>query len=81
MDHEMKQALCSVLEMLKHQVVHLRRQQGWLIALWETVGHDAQLQSQLKQHPLYDQGPAPFLQSTNATIQNIDALIRQLKGE
>jgi hypothetical protein len=47
--------------------------------LWETIASDAQLESKLKRHPLYDQGSRPDAERTQTMIQNIDALIRQLK--
>jgi hypothetical protein len=77
---ETNEVLRSILEMLKQQAIHLNRHYGWLVAVADTLQKDPKLAEHLKQHPFYDQGPAPTLQRNDDAIQNIDALIRQLKG-
>ncbi|MBZ5549168.1 MAG: hypothetical protein LAO22_14630 [Acidobacteriia bacterium] len=73
------QVLVSILQMLKEQAIFAHRQQGWITALWETIERDDELQSRLKQHPRYDQGPQPNLQRIDVLTRNIDALIQRLK--
>jgi hypothetical protein len=74
------QVLCFILESLRdlHQYTH--RQHGWICALADAIAKDPALESQLKQHPFYDQGPAPSLRSIDVMTQNIDAVIQQLRG-
>jgi hypothetical protein len=76
---EAKQVLRSTLEMLKQQAIYTHRLHGWLIAVAETIAKQPDLAPRLKQHPLYDQGPAPYIQTIDTTTQNIDALIQRLK--
>jgi hypothetical protein len=73
------EVLRSILEMLKQQTIYLHRQHGWMIALAEAIGKDSALADELKQHPFYDQGPRQDEQITRVMLQNIDALIQQLK--
>jgi hypothetical protein len=77
---QINDVLSSILETQKQLAILAYRQQGWITALWETIQHDAELQSQLKQHPLYDQGPQSASQRTDVLLQNIDALLRLLKA-
>jgi hypothetical protein len=79
MDAELKQVLCSVLEMVKQEALYSHRLHGWVIAVSETIEKHPDLVAQLKVHPFYDQGPRPDIQNTRVLIQNIDALIQRLK--
>jgi hypothetical protein len=79
-DQQTNQVLVTILEMLKRQAIYLHRQHGWITALAGAMAADPELESRLKQQPFYDQGPAPFLQTVDVMIQNIDALIQRLKG-
>lgn len=78
-DLQTNEVLCSILEMLKQQAIHADRLRGWLVALAETIETNSTLGSRLKKHQFYDQGRDTRLQSIDVTIQNIDALIRQLR--
>jgi hypothetical protein len=80
-DEQTNQTLCAILEMLRDLQVYSCRQHNWIAALAAVIEQNAELGPQLKRHPLYDQGQAPFLRRVDAMTQNIDALIRQLKGE
>ena len=77
-DPETNAVLCSILEMMKEQFVYSHRLHGWIIAVAETLEKHPDLAAELLRHPFYDQGPAPFLQTSDVRLQNIDALIRQL---
>jgi hypothetical protein len=79
MDAETKQVLVSTLEMLKQQTVLSDRLFGWVMAVGAAVRKNPELEQALTQHPFFDQGPAPGLQTTGEMIRNIDALIQQLK--
>jgi hypothetical protein len=74
------EVLISILEMLRQQAIYLHRQHGWVIAVAETLRQNPEMAKSLEQHPFYDQGPRQDIQTTDATIRNIDALIQQLKG-
>ena len=78
-DTELRDVLCSILEMLKQQASYSRRLHGWLIAVAETIEKHPELAEHLKKHPTYDQGPDPNLQRIETTIQRIDALILRLR--
>ncbi len=71
-------ALVSVLQMLKQQLLFSNRLHGWVIAVAETIEKQPELAIELRQHPTYDQGFAPSLRNIDVTIRNIDALIQQL---
>lgn len=72
--------LCSILDMMKQQALYSHRLHGWVIAVSETIEKQPALVEQLRAHPFFDQGPRPDIQTTEHTIQNIDALIRRLKA-
>lgn len=74
-----KALLRFILEELKRQAIYAHRQQGWLTALWETVAADAELESRLKLHPLYDQGLLSNPPKIDVLLSNIDILIQELK--
>ena len=78
-DLQTNQVLAAILEMLKQQTIYLHRQHGWLIAVADTVESNADLDTFLKKHPFYDQGPRQDAQITDVMIRNIDALIQQLR--
>ena len=79
MDAETKQVLVSMLEVLKQQMTFLDRQYGWIVAIAESVRADDDIRKRLEQNSQYDQGPQPQLRHIWNTIQNIDALIQQLR--
>jgi hypothetical protein len=79
-DPQVNQVLVAILEMVKQQAIYSHRLHGWVIAVSETIEKQPNLVEQLRAHPFFDQGPRPDLQTTQYTIQNIDALIHQLKG-
>jgi hypothetical protein len=78
-DSELRDVLCSTLEMLKQQTVLTDRLFGWVMALGAAVRKNPELEQALTQHQFFDQGPAPGLQTTGEMIQNIDALILKLR--
>lgn len=79
-DLPVNEVLVAILEMLKQQALYLHRQHGWMISVADTLRESsADLEKKLEQHPFYDQGPRQDVQITNVMIQNIDALIRQLR--
>ncbi len=78
-DPETKQVLCTALEMLKQQAVLSTRLLGWLVAVGDTVKDNTQLHKALEHNPSYYQSTTPLLHTTEVMIQNIDALIQQLK--
>jgi hypothetical protein len=78
-DLQTNEVLCSILEMLKQQVVYSHRLHGWLTAAQATIRTNPEFAAQLEAQPFYDQGPRPDIQITENTIRNIDALIRQLR--
>ena len=80
-DSEFRDVLCSTLEMMRQQAVLVDRLFGWVIALGAAVRKNPELERTLTQHPFFDQGPAPGLQTTGEMIQNIDALIQRLRGQ
>ena len=79
-DHQIREVLVSILEMVRQQAIYLHRQHGWLIAVAETLEKHPDLVSHLKQHPSYDLGPRPDIEITQRMLQNIDALIAQLRN-
>ena len=79
MDAETKQVMVSMLEMLKLQAVLSDRLLGWGLAVADTLRKNPQFEALLREHPSFDQGHVPDLQTTGGMIRNIDALIRQLK--
>ncbi|HMB82524.1 MAG TPA: hypothetical protein VKI40_00590 [Terriglobales bacterium] len=78
-DLELRNLLCSLLEMMKRQEIHSQRLHGWIIAVAETLEKHPEIAAELKQHPGYDQGPLPWNQMLDSTIQHIDALILGLR--
>ena len=78
-DLDTNETLRTILEILKQEAKYLHRQHGWLIAVAETIEKNPDLDSQLKQHPFYDQGPRRDTQITDALIRNIDALIQRFR--
>jgi len=79
-DAETKHILRFILEALKQQAQYLHRQHGWLIAVAESLKANPEMDSALRQHPFYDQGPQPLIPRTDAMIRNIDLLIENLKN-
>lgn len=79
-DTEIKGTLRAVLEFLKLDVEYIHQQQGWIIAVAETIEKDPNLAAHLKRHPFYSPGPSPVLQNRFALIQRIDQLIEKLRG-
>ena len=75
------QVLVAILEMVRDLHVYSERQHRWIAAMAAVIEQDAELGPLLKQNPLYDQGRAQSLRRIDVMLQNIDALIRQLKGE
>ena len=78
-DPQVNQVLVAILEILRQQTIYIHRLHGWITALAGALDADAEHGSQLKQQPFYDLGPAPEIQRTDLTLQNIDALIQQLR--
>ena len=74
------EVLCSILEMLKTagDSSEPPASPDGRSRLADAVGTDHIVGARLRAHPFYDQGRAQ-LESTGVTIQNIDALIRQLR--
>ena len=81
MEAETRQLLYGILEMLKQQAVYLYRIHGWVIAVSETVENEPALRDKLRSHPSFDQGPLPWLQTTDEMIRRIDMLIRKLRAD
>jgi hypothetical protein len=77
---EIKAVLAFTLETLRSQAQYMHRQQGWIVALAETIAADPDLESRLKQHPFYDQGYDSSLPKIAVTLENIDLQIRKMKG-
>ena len=73
------EVLVAILEMVRDLHVYSRRQHGWIMALADAIAKDPVLGERLQGHPFYDQGPDPSLRSIDVMLQNIDALIQQLK--
>lgn len=73
------EVLCSILEMLKHQAILSGRLLGWVVALGDTLRQIPVLEERLKESPYYHQATKPPLHTIDDMIQNIDALIAQLK--
>lgn len=71
--------LCSILEMLKQQAILSERLLGWVVALGDTLRQIPALEERLKESPYYHQATKPPLHTIGEMIQNIDALIGQLK--
>jgi hypothetical protein len=78
-EFEMKETFRVILEMLKQQAIYAHRQHGWLIALAETLETNPALESELKKHPFYDQGPERRIQSIDVLTGNIDLLLQQFQ--
>jgi hypothetical protein len=79
-EQETRGVLCAILDRQKQQVAYLHRLHGWIIAIAEALEKQPDLVKHLKEHPTYDQGPLPWIQDTNETIRNIDALIQRLRA-
>ena len=79
-DRDTNEILCAVLDLLKRQAIYLERQQGWISALYSAIESEPSLAQRLREHPFYDQGPAPSLRSSAETIQIIDSIVQKLKG-
>jgi len=78
-DVEMKEILRSILEMLKQQTLFLDRQQGWLIALADTIGKNPAAAESLKAHSFYRPNPQIAIDNIDVMLRKADALIQQLK--
>jgi hypothetical protein len=79
MDEQTKQILVAILEAQKQQALVSNRILGWFLAVADTLRKNPPFEELLKQHPFYDLGPEPRLQTIEGLIQNIDALIQRLK--
>jgi hypothetical protein len=79
LDRETRNVLSSVLQVVKEQALYLDRQQRWLIALAEAMEKQPDLVAHLKQHPFYDQAHRQDVHKIESLLQNIDALIQQLR--
>ena len=79
-DQETKEVLCSVLEMLKQQVILSDRILGWTLAVGDTIRQTPALDAELVKHPFYIQATAPPLRTTGVMIRNIEELVQKLKG-
>lgn len=79
-DQRTRQALLSVLDLLKQQALYIDRQHRWIVALASALEAEPALAERLQQHPLYDLGPAPSLRSGVEMSQIIDGIIQQVKG-
>jgi len=79
-DPETRDVLISVLQVLREQTNYLHRQHGWVIAASETIEKHPDLAAELKAHSFYDQGPRPDVHITASLIQQVDTLIRKLRG-
>jgi hypothetical protein len=77
-ERQQLEVLRFILETLKQQAIFIDRQYAWIVALAETIKSDPELETRLKQHPLYDLGPEPRLRNFAAFEHSIDALIRLL---
>ena len=78
-DEQANQVLLAILAMLKEQVIHSHRQHGWIIAVSETLEKHPEFAAELRAHPAFDQGPLPWIETTNDVIRRIDALIQRLR--
>ena len=78
-DPQINQVVQAILLMEREQVIHVDRLHRWMVALAETLQKNPQLDTDLKQHPFYDLGPAPSLRPRDELLQTIDALIQRLK--
>jgi hypothetical protein len=79
-DPQVNQVLVAILEMQKKQALLSARLLGWLVAVGDAMRQDAVLEARLTQSPHYYQATTPPLHTIDEMIQNIDALIQQLKG-
>jgi hypothetical protein len=80
-DQKVNQALLAILEMQKQQALVSGRLLGWGVAVADTLRKNPQFEAVLREHPYFDLGHQPTLRTIDEMIQNIDALIQQLKVE
>lgn len=78
-DHQVNEVLLAILEMQKQQAIASSRILGWFLAVSDTLRKSPDFEAQLRQHPYFDLGPEPNVHTIDEMIQNIDALIQQLK--
>ncbi len=78
-DPEIRNVLCSILEVIREQGIYLHRQHGWIIAVAETIEKHPDLVAHLKQHPFYDQGHRLDVYKTELLLQKVDVLLQQLR--
>jgi hypothetical protein len=78
-DSELRDVLCSVLEVVREQIIYSHRLHGWVIAASETIEQHPELSAKLKAHRFFDQGPRLDIYTSQKLTEKLDALILKLR--